>query len=60
MQKNQNKILLKDNRVLKLRVIQRVRFLAKRAPKLVVHEAERSNCFSINLLIGQKMMYKLN
>ena len=28
--------------------------------KLVVHEAERSNCFSINQLIGQKMMYKLN
>ena len=27
--------------------------------KLVVHEAERSNCFSINLLIGQRM-YKLN
>ena len=22
--------------------------------KLVVHKAERSNCFSINLLIGQK------
>ena len=28
--------------------------------KREVHEAERSNCFSINLLIGQKRMYKLN